>query len=100
MWNASADVVEIRVPYTSIGFSDPSSMRALVVNPRDPETITSRQVDAIRFTFLAGGAVAGTARYAWEPWQSVRYRERMKAGAARLAATARGLDRVARERNP
>ena len=76
---AKGPVIEIRVPWALLGFSDPSSL-----------TLYDEQASGPTATLKAGRvgiAVAGagepllrTGGYAWEPWQRVGWAERRKAG--------------------
>jgi hypothetical protein len=73
------------------GMSDPSSHQALI--PQGLFRATSVTTGGIGVTVATDGAAAqemGTVR--WTDWQTVRYRERIKAGAAavRSAFTAVG----------
>jgi len=84
---AAGDCVEMRLPYALIGFADPSSRRALVV--RRNGTLTTSPVGRVGLQVAAGGEVAETAGYAWDPWQTVTWRERRKAGIGVFAAAVR-----------
>ena len=75
---AAGDCVEIRLPYALIGFADPSSLRALVVS-RDGAPGTS-PVGRVGLDVAVGEEVATTSGYAWDPWQTVVWHEREKAG--------------------
>jgi len=80
-------IVELRIPWGLLGFADPSS-RSLVLPGPDgvsteqlpPEATLGIEVFD-RNGDLIGEAVGG---YAWEPWQSVSWSERSKAGIDRL----------------
>jgi hypothetical protein len=75
---AGGECVEIRLPYETLGFSDPSSLRALRVGPEG--SLTTEPVERVGIAVVAGPDVCPTAGYAWEPWQSVTWHERLKAG--------------------
>jgi len=81
---AAGDCVEIRLPYALIGFADPSSLRALVVS-RDGALATS-PVSRVGLEVAVGSELATTTGYAWDPWQTVAWHERQKAGIAAFAA--------------
>jgi hypothetical protein len=73
----SGRVVEVRIPWALLTFSDPSSLQVWV--PHRDATITARTAPGVKVTVAAGDeAVNGT--YTWEPWQSVQWHERRKAG--------------------
>lgn len=95
MWNASEDHVEIRIPWMSLGFSDPSSLRALVVRPDG--SLRSEVVRGVGLTLVSGGSVAASGMFRWEGWQRPTYRERLKAGASALSEATREVDRSARD---
>ena len=88
---AAGDCVEIRLPYALIGFADPSSLRALVV--RRDGTVTTAAVGRVGLEVAVGSEVATTSGYAWEPWQTVAWHERPKAGSAAFAAAVRDVSR-------
>jgi hypothetical protein len=88
---AAGDCVEIRLPYALIGFADPSSLRALVV--RRDGTVTTAAVGRVGLEVAVGNEVATTSGYAWEPWQTVAWHERPKAGSAAFAAAVRDVSR-------
>jgi len=78
---AVGDVVELRLPLAMVGFSDPSSLQALVVGPGS--TASTLAVPRVGITVaVTGSAPAVTRGYAWEPWQRAPFRPRLKAGAA------------------
>jgi hypothetical protein len=76
---ASGKVVEIRLPWALLGFSDPSSLKLYDEQP----TGETKTLDAgrIGIAVLSDGAqLLETTGYAWEPWQQVSWHERRKAG--------------------
>jgi hypothetical protein len=85
-------VVELRIPWALLGFADPSS-RTLVLPGRNgisTEQLRPRATLGIEVYDREGdqlGEVSGG--YGWEPWQSVSWSERVKAGADRLGETLR-----------
>jgi hypothetical protein len=94
-WSARGTVIELRLPYQAIGFSDASSLQAYRIG-RDG-TVTTDTVDRVGITVAVGDEVFATAGYAWEPWQTPAWHERIKDGvevfaeaviAANTAATA------------
>jgi hypothetical protein len=85
-------VVEIRIPWALLGFSDPSSLELFAAQPDG----TVRTLDAARIgigVVVEGGSLLETAGYAWEPWQSVTWHERPKAGLDDFGETMRELSR-------
>ncbi|MDX6646117.1 MAG: hypothetical protein QOK40_1844 [Miltoncostaeaceae bacterium] len=78
-------VLELRLPWSMLGFSDPSSH--LVAVPRTDGTIVARRVGRLGIA-IAGPAAAltTTSGYGWAGWQSVRWHERRKAGWSVLAS--------------
>ena len=88
---ASGDCVELRLPYELIGFADPSSNQALVVQPDG--ALATRTVKRVGIDVAVGGTLAVTNGYAWDPWQTVDWHERLKAGVAAYAAAVRDVSR-------
>lgn len=78
VWAAEGTTVELRVPWSMIGLSDPSSRAALVVS-EDGE-LTTVEVERLGITVSVGRTGEETAGYAWEPWNSVKWHERPKVG--------------------
>jgi hypothetical protein len=76
-WNAG-DCIEVRLPYEAIGFSDPSSLQALLVSPEG--TLTTEVVTRVGIDIAIGSEVYRTSGYAWDPWQEVFWHERLKEG--------------------
>jgi hypothetical protein len=72
-------VLELRLPWSMLGLSDPSSRR--VVMPRPDGTVASRPVGRVGIAIAGPGTgLTRTAGYAWSGWQSVAWHERRKAG--------------------
>jgi hypothetical protein len=76
---AVKECLEIRLPYEAIGFSDPSSLQALRVNPSD-RTITTETVQRVGLSVALGSRLYPTKGYGWDPWQEITWQERLKAG--------------------
>ena len=75
---SDATTIEIRLPWALLGFSDPSSRQLFVQNPDGSvETIPSERVG---IAVHAEDELLVTSGYAWEPWNSVEWHERRKAG--------------------
>jgi len=89
---AEGKVVEIRLPWALLGFSDPSSLQ-LYDAKRDGSV---GRLDARRIGIAvadADGQLLTTTGYAWEPWQRVTWHERRKAGFDELGAAMRELSK-------
>ncbi len=82
-WNAKGNVIEVRLPYMAIGFSDPSSLQALRIHADG--TASTETVARVGITVVLGDDVLVTNGYAWGPWQRASWHERLKAGAWRFA---------------
>jgi len=82
-WSAKGQVIEIRIPYQAIGFSDPSSLQALRID--NDGSVGTETVERVGITIVVGDEVFETAGYAWEPWQTPTWHERIKDGAEVLA---------------
>ena len=78
IWAAADSVVEMRVPWAMVGLSDPSSRAALVVGPDG--ALSTALVERLGITVAVGDAGEDTAGYAWEGWNAVTWRERLKDG--------------------
>jgi hypothetical protein len=87
---AEGNVIEMRLPWALLGFSDPSSLKLYDEQPEGPtKTLTA---DRVEITVVAeGGSPLTTSGYSWEPWQGVSWHERRKAGFDELAETFREL---------
>jgi len=81
-WNGVGNVIEIRLPYQAIGFSDPSSLKAYRID--DDGTVATQNVERVGITVVEFGVEHVTAGYAWEPWQTPTWHERLKAGSGVL----------------
>ena len=91
-WNAAGSVIELRVPYQAIGFSDPSSLQAYRIDADG--AVSTEVVDHIGITVAHAGDVHETGGYVWEPWQSPSWHERRKAGSDVLAAAFERANRL------
>ncbi|MBD8868066.1 hypothetical protein [Nocardioides donggukensis] len=80
------DRVEVRVPWSMLGFADPSSRTAL--GEGDPAELVT--VDGIDFEVAADG-VGEAIDFTWPEWNFTGYVERRKAGADVLAEAFRDL---------
>ncbi|HKI92752.1 MAG TPA: hypothetical protein VJ986_10675, partial [Gaiellaceae bacterium] len=77
-------VLELRIPWSDLGYSDPSSNTVLV--PHMNGTLTTRTVGRVGIDLAEGAQRLHTRGYAWSPWQTVQWHERLKAGWSILAA--------------
>jgi hypothetical protein len=90
---ARGKVVEARLPWALLGYSDPSSLSLLVVHPKRPPT--TLKGGRVGIAVLSGGsALLPTRGYAWDPWQRVAWHERKKADFNDLARTMRELSKA------
>ena len=78
VWAAEGSVVEMRVPWAMVGLSDPSSRAGLVVSPEGD--LSTAAVERLGITVAVGAGGEDTAGYAWESWNAVTWRERLKEG--------------------
>ncbi|MDH3249719.1 MAG: hypothetical protein OEQ47_12190 [Acidimicrobiia bacterium] len=90
-WFADDTTIEIRVPWQSIGFSDPSTRTVFDVS--SDGAIEHVVIDRIGIAISSGSETIETAGYEWENWNDVTYFERLKAGSGRLAQTVIDLSR-------
>jgi hypothetical protein len=87
---AQGKVVEVRLPWALLGYSDPSSLLLYEVHPKGPTT--TLKGGRVGIAVLSdGSALLKTSGYAWDPWQRVAWNERKKAGFDDLASTMREL---------
>jgi hypothetical protein len=87
---AGGNVVEIRLPWALLGFSDPSSLT--LYDEKPGEEIGTLDAGHIGIAVVSDGdPLLTTSGYAWEGWQSVTWHERRKAGFDELADTVREL---------
>jgi hypothetical protein len=81
-WQLDGETLELRVPWAMAGLADPSSRQALAAGV----TPSSVSISGIGLTVALGKTSWKTDDLTWDPWQSVRYSERLKPGADALAA--------------
>jgi hypothetical protein len=86
---ADGKVIELRLPWALLGFSDPSSLTLFDEQSEGPTK--TLQADRLGIAVLSGGELLETAGYAWDPWQSVTWHERRKQGFDDLGDTMREL---------
>ena len=87
-WAAGA-VLEVRLPWQMIGFSDPSSRLALAVRPDG--ALATVAVPRIGIAVAAGRSLSVTRGYSWDPWQHATWHERPKAGREAFAEAVRDV---------
>ncbi|RBY77438.1 hypothetical protein DQ239_11200 [Blastococcus sp. TF02-09] len=73
----SGRTVTLRLPWSLLGFSDPSSRQALI--PSGPRG-TSVDVDRVGVALVLDGERLDLGTFTWEPWNRVYSSERVKAG--------------------
>lgn len=81
--------VELRLPYMLLGFSDPSSRKLYTQHP-DGNVDTS-DFERAGIGVYAGDSLLETSGYTWNPWDTVNWHERRKAGFGTVAAAMRDL---------
>jgi hypothetical protein len=70
-------VVELRLPWAMLTFSDPSDNRVYVQHPNG--TVTTQYAGRVGLSLVgADGSVVPTRGYAWERWNRVTWHERRK----------------------
>jgi hypothetical protein len=85
LWHVDGSALRLRIPWAMAGISDPSSHQALI--PQRLYRATSVTIPGIGITVSTGDRqVRNTGTVRWNNWQGVRYRERIKAGAAAVRA--------------
>ena len=77
-WAARDRVIELRLPWAMLGFSDPSSLQALTVT--DEGQLATVAVEQLGIAITSGNEVTLTNGYRWEQWNSVEWNERPKKG--------------------
>ncbi|MWV45114.1 hypothetical protein GRF59_15930 [Paenibacillus sp. HJL G12] len=94
-WQYSGNVIEMRIPWMLLGFSDPSSLQVIDYSPlKERRAFSTVKTDGIRLIpWLVeqnGTRVSwpgGTANtfdindivpYSWQPWETVQYSEQLK----------------------
>jgi hypothetical protein len=83
-------VLELRLPWALLGFSDPSSLTLYDEQPKPPTK--TLQAGKLGIAVIADGAeLLETSGYGWDPWQRVAWHERRKVGFDGLARDMREL---------
>lgn len=78
--DTAAGILEVRLPWTLLNVTDPSS-RTVLTGIRSPDRFTVAQTDGVRFALLAADAAAwspGGPTFAWPTWEQPRWHERLK----------------------
>jgi len=91
LWQASGRVVELRIPWMLMGFTDPSSLQVMAYGGKDLKSVKTEGIRLVPWIEKrAGGGIVGLGdgnsvyrvtdlpRYRWNSWNSVRYNERPK----------------------
>jgi hypothetical protein len=87
---AQGKVVEVRLPWALLGYSDPSSLTLYEEHPKGPTTTLKGGRVGIG-VLSEGSPLLTTSGFTWAPWQAVTWNERKKAGFDGLASTMREL---------
>jgi hypothetical protein len=87
---ATGDVVEVRLPWALLGYSDPSSKTLFEAHP-DGQVTTVEGGHVGIAVLAAGSPLLTTDGYDWDTWDTVSWNERKKAGFDGLAQTMRDL---------
>jgi hypothetical protein len=87
---AHGNVVEARLPWGLLGYSDPSSLKLFEAHAHGATTMLDGGRVGIAVLSEAAPLLT-TSGYAWERWQRVTWNERRKAGFDNLAKTMREL---------
>lgn len=80
-WYHEGHVLELRIPWTMLGFTDPSS-RSVWDWPYERNAIVARQTDGIQIELVwsddTGSHSTEPIAYSWDIWNVVPYHERTK----------------------
>jgi hypothetical protein len=102
-WYAKGNVLEVRIPWTMLGYTDPSTLRvwdypyqADGIEPVRSEEL--RIYPAVRAEGETGPATAEPLTYSWKGWDQPTYHERKKESYAILKEAFEGYDEVATSR--
>jgi len=86
---ADGKVIELRLPWALLGFSDPSSLLLYEEHPKGP--VSTVKAGRVGIAVFSDRSLLRTNGYAWEPWQRITWHERRKAGFDELGSTMRRL---------
>jgi hypothetical protein len=76
-WQRAGRTLRLRLPWSALGLSDPSSRKAFLPKGR---TATTVDVPRVGLDIVAGGTPVHTPGFSWEPWQRTFSQPRVKAG--------------------
>jgi hypothetical protein len=76
-WSAEGRVIEMRVPYSQIGYGDPSTHQAYRVQPDG--SVALEEAPDIGISVVYDNQEFITDGYAWAGWNEVEWHERLKA---------------------
>ena len=82
-------IIELRLPYMLLGFSDPSSHKLFI--QRADGKVETTDFKRVGIGIYAGDSLLETSGFSWDPWDTVKWHERRKAGFATVAAVMREL---------
>lgn len=76
-WYAEGDVLEVRIPWTFLGFTDPSRLEVWDY-PYETNGIEATDSDGIRIYPTTDTGEVSPMFYSWEPWDVPEFHERKK----------------------
>ena len=112
-WETKGNLVELRIPWMLLGFTDPSSLQVMSYHDAGKafQTETTKGIRLLPWIQSAEGGKtlpAGEAdrpypftrlpRYSWEPWDQVQYQERRKQSYFDMQQAFQRIDQPATER--
>lgn len=99
-WEAKGKIVELRIPWMLLGFTDPSSLQVMSYRDEGAAFVTETTKGIRIFPWTVERQAASQApiavesdkpypltklpRYKWEPWEEVHYHERKKQSYTRI----------------
>jgi hypothetical protein len=98
-WYAEGDVLEIRIPWTLLGYTDPSTLRVWDY-PYEADSVEAVRIENLRvYPAVRPGGGARPAdidplTYTWEGWEQPTYHERRKESYAILSKAFKTHERV------
>ena len=76
-WYAEGDVLEVRLPWAFLGFTDPSQLKVWDY-PYEANGIEAVKSDSIRIYPSSSAGRVSPLVYSWEPWNEPEFHERKK----------------------
>jgi len=99
-WYAQGEVLEVRIPWTMLGYTDPSTLRVWDY-PYEADRIKAIEVDGLRvYPSVRNPGQTSSEEvepldYSWNGWEQPTYHERKKQSYEFLSREFEGHDRVA-----